>query len=326
MLRSLLERVRALPGVEAASVARAVPLGPGPLLTADTRIEGYAPPGSERLMVSHNDVGDGYFETTGIRLLEGRMFTRADTDGNAPVAIVNEAFRQRFLAGRPAIGARVSQGGGEWLSIVGVVATTRVDDYLEPPHPLVYRPYSVRHAPTALALHVRTHGNPLALTSAVRGAVAEASAGLPFLDPRSMAEFVTIPFYPQKVGATVLAIVGLIALLLAAVGTYGTMAYSVGRRVREIGVRVALGAAAWDVVALVLARAVRLAVAGLCLGVVAAFGVGRLLQSQLVGVSGADPLTFGVVVALLGTVVLLASWLPAQRAARIPPMVALRHE
>jgi putative ABC transport system permease protein len=325
MVHSLLERVRALPGVEAASVARAVPLGPAPLRTAETRIEGYAPPTPDRIMVSHNDVGDGYFETTGIRLLEGRTFTEADTDGNAPVAIVNEAFARRFLAGRPAIGARLSQGG-EWLRIVGVVATTRVDDYLEPPHPLVYRPYSLRHAPSAFALHVRAAGDPLALTAAVRRAFAEAGPELPFLDPRSMAEFVTIPFYPQRLGATVLAVVGVIALLLAAIGTYGTMAYSVSRRVREIGVRVALGAARRDVLALVLGRAVRLAGTGLALGVVAAFGVGRLLQSQLVGVNGADPVTFGVVVMLLGVVALLASFVPAYRAARIPAMVALRHE
>jgi predicted permease len=325
-VRSLLERVRALPGVEAASVARAIPLGPAALATARTRIEGYAPPSSEPVMVSHNDVSDGYFRTTGIKLLEGRTFSEADVANNAPVAVVNEAFARRFLAGRSAIGTRLAQGDGAWLSIVGVVATTRVNDYTEDPHPMVYRPYSARFAPASFALHVRTAGEPLALTPAVRGAFAEISAEMPFLDPRQMAEFVTIPFYPQTVGATVLAVVGVVAVLLAAVGIYGTLAYAVSRRVREIGVRMALGAARGDVLGLVLGRAVRLSVAGLAIGLLAALGLGRVLESQLVGVSGTDPLTFGAVVTLLAAVACLASWLPARQAAHVDPMVALRHE
>lgn len=326
LVRALLERVRALPGVEAASVSRAVPLGPAALSTASTRVEGYVPPASEMVLVAHNDVSDDYFRTTGIRLLEGRVLSDADMSGDAPVAVVNQAFVRRFLAGRSAVGARLSQGGGEWLSIVGVVATTTVNDYTEDPQPLVYRPYSARFAPPAFALHVRTAGQPLALVSALRAAFAEVSAELPFLDPRQMAEFITIPYYPQTVGATVLTAVGLIALLLSAVGVYGTMSYSVGRRVREIGVRVALGAARRHVLALVLGRALRLAASGLAIGLLGAFGLGRLLQSQLVGVSGSDPLTFGPIVALLGAIALLASWVPAWRAARMHPMVALRHE
>jgi predicted permease len=326
LVRALLERVRALPGVEAAAVSRAIPLGPAALSTAETRVEGYAPPASEMVQVGHNDVSDDYFRTTGIRLLEGRVFTDADVGGNAPVAIVNEAFVKRFLAGRAALGARLSQGGGEWLSIVGVVATTKVDEYTEQPRPLVYRPYSARYAPPAFALHVRTGPEPLALSSAVRGAFAEVSAELPFLDPRQMAEFITIPYYPQTVGATVLTAVGLIVLLLAAVGIYGTMAYSVSRRVREIGVRVALGAARRHVLGLVLGRAFRLAATGLAIGLLGALGVGQVLQSQLVGVSGTDPLTFGAIATLLGAIALAASWLPAWRAARLHPMVALRHE
>ena len=326
LVRSLLERVRALPGVEGASVARATPLGPGALAIAETRVDGYVPPSSEPVRVSHNDVSDGYFQTTGIRLLEGRAFSAADMDGNGAVAVVNEAFVRRFLAGRPAIGARVAQGAGDWLSIVGVVATTRVNHYTENDEPMVYRPYSARFAPAAFALHVRTTGDPLALTPAVRAAFVDVNSELPFLDPRQMSEFVTIPMFPQVVGATVLAAVGAIALLLAAVGIYGTLAYSVSRRVREIGVRVALGAARRDVLALVLDRALRLALTGLGIGLAASVGVGRLLESQLVGVSGTDPVTFGGVAVLLGTIAFVASWLPARRAAGVDPMVALRHE
>ncbi len=330
LARSLLERVRALPGVEAAAVARGVPLGPAGLATADTRIAGYAPRPSEIVQVSHNDVTDDYFRATGVRLLEGRTISAADVSQNAPVAVVSEAFVRRYLAGRAAIGSRVAMGGGggDWLSIVGVVATTKVFDYTEDPRPVVYRPYSARFAPAAFTLHVRTAGAlpPFALTSAVRGAFAAVSADLPFLDPRSMADFTTIPYWPQTVGAVMLAGVGGLALLLATVGIYGIMAYTVSRRTREIGVRVALGATRRDVLRLVLGRAVRLAGLGLALGLAAALGVGRLIGTMLYGVSGSDPLTFAATGALLGTVALLASWVPARRAAKVDPLLALRYE
>jgi putative ABC transport system permease protein len=325
MARNLLERTRALPGVATAAIARSVPLGPAGLPAAETRIDGYAPRPDEIVQVAHNDVTDGYFAATGIRLLAGRLIEAADVSGNAPVAVVNEAFVRRYLAGRTAVGATLSQQG-QTLRIVGVVATTKVADYTEQPVPVVYRPYSARFAPAAFSLHVRTAGPPLELVPAVRGAFAEVSAELPFLDPRSMADFTTIPYWPQLVGATMLTGIGALALLLSAVGIYGIMAYTVSRRTREIGVRVALGATRRAVLALVLRRAVRLAGLGLAVGLAGAFGVGRLLGSMLYGVSGSDPLTFAVIAALLGTVALLASWVPARRAARVDPMIALRSE
>jgi hypothetical protein len=245
---------------------------------------------------------------------------------NAPAVVVNEAFVRRYLAGRSAIGARVNMGGEEWLSIVGVVATSKVNDYTEDLLPMVFRPYSARFAPPAFTLHVRAAGDPLALTAVIRGAFAEVSAELPFLDPRSMAEFTTIPYWPQKIGAIMLAAVGTLALLLAAIGIYGVMSYTVSRRTREIGVRVALGAARHDVVGMVVGRAMRLAAWGLGIGLVAALGAGRLLRSQLLGVSPSDPATFAGIAVLLGSVALVASYIPARRAARVGPMVALRYE
>jgi predicted permease len=326
VVRGLLERVRALPGVEAASVARSVVLGPGPISSSGTRIEGYAPRPNENMNVSHNVVSGDYFRTTGIRLIEGRDLSDADVSDNAPVVVVNEAFVRRYLAGRSAIGARVNMGGEEWLSIVGVVATSKVNDYTEDLLPMVFRPYSARFAPPAFTLHVRAAGDPLALTAVIRGAFAEVSAELPFLDPRSMAEFTTIPYWPQKIGAIMLAAVGTLALLLAAIGIYGVMSYTVSRRTREIGVRVALGAARHDVVGMVVGRAMRLAAWGLGIGLVAALGAGRLLRSQLLGVSPSDPATFAGIAVLLGSVALVASYIPARRAARVGPMVALRYE
>jgi predicted permease len=326
LVRSLLERVRALPGVEAASVARSVVLGPSPIANTSTRIEGYAPRPDENMNVGYNTVSGDYFRTTGIRLIEGRGISDADMSGNAPVVVVNEAFVRRYLAGRSAIGARVNVAGDEWLSVVGVVATTKVNLYTETPLPMVYRAYSARFAPGSFTLHVRAAGDPLALTAAIRGAYQEVSAELPVLDPRSMAEFTQIPYSLQKVGATILSAVASLALLLAAIGIYATMAYAVSRRVREIGVRLALGAARADVVRLVLGRSMRLTGIGLLIGLVGAAGVGQALRSQLLGISPRDPITFASVGLLLAAVALLASFVPARRAADVNPLIALRSE
>jgi len=325
-VRDLLRRVRAMPGVEAASVARTVPLGAGAMNTVATRIEGYAPAPDENMSISSNDVAGDWFRTAGVRLLDGRDIGDADVAGNAPVAVVNQAFARKYLAGRSAVGARISAGGDDWLTIVGVVATTKVNDYTEDAVPVVYRPYSVRFAPPGFLLYVRAVGDPLALTGEVRAAFAEAGADLPFLDPRVMAEFTTLPYFPQKLGATLLAAVGVLALLLAAVGIYGVLSYTVSRRTREIGVRVALGAARRHVVGMVVGRALRLAAIGLLLGGGAAFGAARLVRSQLYGISPYDPVTFVAITLLLGGVAAVASWLPARRAAAVDPLVALRCE
>jgi predicted permease len=326
MVRRLLEGIRAVRGVEAVAVARAVVLGPGAVATTPMRIEGYAPAPNENMNISQNVVSGDYFRATGIGVLDGRDISDADVAGNAPVAVVNDAFVRKYLAGRSAIGARVNAAGDEWLTIVGVVATSKYNDYTEAPQPMVFRAYSARSAPPAFTVHVRASGEPLALTPAIRRVFGEVSASLPFLDPRIMAEFNTIPYFPQKVGAIMLAAVGSLALVLAAIGIYGVMSYTVSRRTREIGVRIALGAGRKDVVGLVVTRSVRLTGLGILIGGVAALGVGQVLKSQLYGISPNDPLTFVGITLTLGLIALLASWLPASRAAAVNPLVALRHD
>jgi len=326
MVSRLLDRVRALPGVEAASVARSAVLGPNGLPTSPTRIEGYAPQPDENMNVAQNTVSGDYWRTTGIRLRAGRVFSGADMAQNAPVALVNEAFARRYLAGRGAVGARVNVAGDEWLSVVGVVATSKYNEYEEDPRPVVFRPYSARFAPAFFTLHVRTAGDPMTLTASVRNAFREVGVEMPFLDPGNMADFTSIPYWPHKVGAIMLSGIGILALLLASIGIYATMSYAVSRRVREIGVRLALGAARSHVVRLVLGRTMQLTGFGVLIGLGLALLVGQALRSQLYGISPRDTITFAGVGLLLAAVALVASLVPARRAAGVDPMIALRSE
>jgi predicted permease len=322
----LLERVRAVPGVRSAGIATHVPLGFGGYSSSGTRIEGYTPQPNENTSIGHVTVSGGYFATMGIEVVQGRAIGDADVADDAPVVVVNEQFVRRYLEGREPIGVRINQGGERWLSIVGVVRNVKQAQLTEDPRPTVYRTYGWWFTPGSYTLHVRAEGDPFALAAPLRRAFAATAADLPFLDVRTMAESMGAAILVQRLGATMLAIFGLLALVLAAIGIYGTMAYQVSRRVREIGVRVALGAARTDVISLVLGRAMRLAAAGLALGLVLALVAGKLMSTLLLGISPSDPITFISIGLLLAAVAAMASWLPARRAARVDPMVALRYE
>jgi predicted permease len=326
MLGQLLARVRALPGVEAAGAAVAVPLGFGGQSSSSAEVEGYQPQPNENMSIRLNLATAGYFEAMGIPLFAGRTFREGDERRGARMAIVNEAFAKKYWPGLDPLGRRIDQGGG-WMTVVGVVATGKYNQLTEPPVPMIFQPMGRDRPESDFTLHVRSAaGDPAALTSALRGAFRETSADLPFLDVRTMEQSMQAAIMVQRIGATMLAGFGAMALLLSAVGIYGIMAYTVSQRTREIGVRVALGAASRDVLRLVIGRAMRLSGLGLAIGLAAALGAGRLIQSQLLGVSGSDPVVFGALGLLLGVVALLASWLPARRASRVDPMIALRYE
>ena len=287
--------------------------------------EGYQPQPNENMSIRLNLVGAQYFEAMQIPILAGRSLQDGDERRLARNVVVNEAFAQKYWPGQDPLGRRVDQGSG-WMTVVGVVQTGKYSQISEDPVPLIFQPVGRERAMGDFTLHVRTTGDPLALTGALRRAFEQTSADLPFLDVRTMTESMQAAVFVQKIGAFMLAGFGAMALLLSAIGVYGVMAYTVSQRTREIGVRVALGAGRRDVVGLVIGRAMRLAGLGLGLGLLAALGAGRLLASQLLGVSGSDPLTFASIGVLLGAVALVASWLPARRAARVDPMMALRYE
>jgi ABC-type antimicrobial peptide transport system permease subunit len=232
---------------------------------------------------------------------------------------------QRFFPGGDAVGRRVRQNGDTWFTIVGVVKQGKYGSLTEQPDAVAYMPV-LQEPRSELTLHVRSAGDPKLLTGSLRAAVQSVNADLPVLDVRTMAEHMQASVFSQKLGAVMLAAFGGVALLLSAIGIYGVLSFGVFQRTREIGVRVALGAGRGDVVGSVVGRAMRLVGLGLAIGLAAAFGAAQLLRSQLIGVGPRDPATFAIIAAMLSVVALAAAWLPARRAARIDPMVALRSQ
>ena len=321
----LVDQARGIPGVTSAAVATMVPLGFGGTSSSEMAVQGYEPAGDENMSIEVSRVSDGYFETMGIDLVAGRGITAADRLEGGRVAVVNQAFVSRYLGGKNPIGGSINAGGDDRITIVGVARDGKYHLLNEDPFPLVYFPIEQSWR-DAFTLHLRTRGEPGALVELVRRNFREIDADLPFLDPRTMNEHMGAALFANRLGGWLLAVFGLLALTLSTIGIYSVVAYSVSRRVREIGLRVALGAAKRDVMKLIVGHSMRLVILGLLIGGGLGVGVGQLLRSQLFGISPADPVTFGGIATLLFGVALLASWLPARRAARIDPLVALKSE
>ena len=288
-------------------------------------IQGYETSPDEDVSVEVSRVGSNYFETMGIELVQGRGILTGDRVGSARVAVVNQAFVQRYIPRQNPVGTLFNAGGDEWISIVGVAHDGKYHTLREAPMPLVYLPieHSWSHAFT---LHLRTRQTPAAMIETVRQSFRQVDPDLPFLDPRSMSDHMGAAFFTNRLGGWFLAVFGLLALALSTLGIYSVVAYSVSRRIREIGLRVALGAARRDIMRLVVGHSMRMVLIGLLLGGGLGVVVGQLLRSQLFGISPGDPLTFGAISLLLISVAFLASWLPARRAARIDPLLALKSE
>jgi predicted permease len=320
------QRVRALPGVERAALAYMIPLGGGGW---DTRIfPADRPPaaGDPGLKTDINSVSPGYFETLGMRLVQGRGFTSADRAGTPGVAVINEAIAERLWPGGSPIGKRFRLGpkGDEVLEVVGVVRTARYRSLVEAPRPFFYRPFTQAYQ-SSMTLHVRTGaGDPYAVLPAVRRALDELDRDLPLSRVQTLEQRLGRSVGTQRTAATLVGLYGVLALLLAAVGLYGSMAYSVDRRTREMGVRMALGARATQVRRHVLGQALRVTVGGVVVGLAATVPATRLLRSQLFGVQPADPVTLAGVIIVLAAATLAAAYVPARRATRVDPVTALR--
>ena len=325
-LRQAQERIARLPGVKEVSYAEDVPLGLSMGSWETLNVYGYVPRSSDSMKIYRNLVGPGYFDVMRIPLVAGRDFTGQDDKQSSPVTIVNEAFVRRFLAGREPLGRKFDTWGRDW-TIVGVVKDSRYHQREGSAEPYFYMPFlQSSNASTGVALHIRTAGAPEAMLPAVRQVFAAIDPTITIFGTTSLEDYTSASTFVQKSAATLLSVLGSLALALASLGLYSVVAYSIAQRTHELGVRIALGAQRVDILKLVVGQGMALAAGGVVAGVAAAVGLTRFLASLLFGVSPTDPLTFAVVAALLGAVTLLASYLPARRASRVDPIVALRYE
>ncbi len=320
----LLERVQRLSGVEAVSLATQIALGDG--FGATMRADGYAPRPGEDLGSDFNQIGPDYFGVMQIPLLEGREFGPTDTTTTLPVAIINQTAARRFWPGQSALGRRVIIGRPPYDStrvVVGVVKDSKYRRLTEEVRPAVFTPFFQSYRGD-MTLHVRTTGEPAAMLAAVRREVQALDRSLPLYNTRTLEEQKTRSLYTSRLAAALLTTFGLLALLLAAVGLYGVMAYAVKRRMHEIGIRMALGAQGSDVRRLVMVEGTAIMTIGLLLGLGGALAGTRLVGSFLYGVRPNDPIAFAGAAVLLATVTLLATYLPARHASRIDPLLAIR--
>jgi predicted permease len=317
----LTRRLVALPGVVSASYSSDALLDGG-LWTSGFHIEGQ--PEKSYVDVQTLAAGPDFFETMRIPLVRGRTFQAPDMRAKQEVAVVNEAFVHKFLEPRDAIGMHFGATGTDepQREIVGVVADTKYDDMRKADEPTAYIP--LKNGQLTFAL--RTAGAPGALISAARKTVNDVDENLPVFGVRTQTQTIDRLLVNQRLVARLSSLFGLLGLLLACIGLYGLLSYEVARRTREIGIRAALGAQRRDVLRLVIRQGLVLIVVGLVAGVVAAYGATRFLQSLLFGVRATDPLTFAAVCGLLVIVGVLACYIPARRATRVDPMVALRYE
>jgi predicted permease len=318
----LLGRVASLPGVRAASLAASTPLGLD-YSRKGVSVEGYTPRPGEDMEFGANIVGPGYFDVMHIVLDRGREFTQRDRDGSLAVAIVNQSFARRFWPGEDPVGKRI-RIGDRLREVVGVARDSRIRSLSESSTPYFYLPFLQYYQPN-MTLEVRTALDPTAIIPAVRSEIAELDRDLP-VQAGTMEEALGLSLLPQRAGATLLGVFSVLGLVLASIGLYGVVAYAVAQRTRELGIRVALGAEASDVYRVILGHGAKLTMLGLAIGIGAALLLARLASGVLFGVSPVDPLTLGSVAVILAVVALAASYVPARRATRVDPLVALREE
>ncbi len=336
--RRLAERIESAPSVTEVAYSDGVPLSFEPSWWEELKIEGYAPPPDENMSIFRNVISPGYLPLMHISMVDGRNFTEQDNEQGPLVMIVNQAFARHFFAGRSPIGHMV-HGWGKWFRIVGVAKDSKYHYLSETTPPYFYVSFrQVYREDMNLAFYVRTRGEPDSILSMLRAQTHDLDPNVTVFDAAPLKEYIGASLYPQKVAASLMAIMGGLALLLAAVGLYSAMAYSVAQRTQEIGVRMALGARPARVLLMVVRQGLSLTAFGLVAGVALAWFLARLAanvsatnssmganQKVLQG-NASDPLIYVAAILFLSAVAALAAYFPARRAASVEPMEALRSE
>jgi predicted permease len=323
--RRTIEAMTALPGVTAAAFGSRLPLGMGGNSSMGVGIDGYVPRENEEVVISYSTVGPRYFDTLSIPVLQGREYTDADTATSPNVIVISEAMARRYWPEGQALGGRI-RIGKDVAEVVGIVADSKYSSINETPRPQLFLPIN-RYQVSTLRLFVRTSGNPAPLVAEVRNAIRTLDPSLPVYDARTMNEHMQVAVFAQRMAADLLGAMGILAVLLAAIGLYGVMAYAVSQRTQEMGIRLALGASPSALLGMVVGQGMKLTSIGLAIGLalaLGAFGSIGAVRTLLPGISPLDPITFIAVPLLLAAIAFLATWIPARRAGRVDPVVALR--
>jgi len=327
--RELTGRVSALPGVEAAGATLSLPLGGSDFDVGRSFIpEGRPLVPEESLQTDYFVATPDYFKTMRIPVKTGRSFTDRDTADTPPVVVVNESIARRVFAGEDPIGKRITVWRDEKFAreIIGVIGDVKSSRLEEETGYQIYVPHAQDAGWGTLSLAVRTKGEPEALTSPVRGAILSIDKNQPAYDIKTMTDVFSASVANTRLVVSLFGVFSMLALLLASIGIYGVIAYSVAQRTHEIGIRLAVGAQTRDVLKMIITQGMTLALIGAGLGLAGAFAVTRVMRSLLYGVSATDPLIFIGVLLLLMLVALLACYIPARRATKVDPLIALRYE
>jgi predicted permease len=323
--RRAVEAVSALPGVTAVAFGSRMPVGFGGNNSMGVTIEGYVPRENEEVVIAYSTVGARYFEAMGIAVRQGREYNDTDTAESPRTVVINESMAKRYWPQGNALGSRI-QMSQNTHEVIGIVADSKYSSINERPLAQLFYPMA-RNEVSTLRMFVRTNGDPAPLVADVRNAIRGLDPALPVYDARTVTEHMQVAVFAQRMAANLLGAMGVLALLLASIGLYGVMSYAVSQRTQEMGIRLALGASPSALLAMIVRQGMTLTTVGLVIGLalaLGAFGSIGAVRTLLPGISPLDPLTFVAVPVVLGLIALLATWVPARRAGKVDPIVALR--
>lgn len=326
--RRTIEAMTALPRVQSAAFGSRLPLGMGGSNSTSVTVDGYVPRENEELVINYITVGPRYFATMSIPVRQGREYADTDTPDSPNVIVINESMARRYWKDGHALGGTVRMGAQNVLEVVGIVADSKYGSINEKPLPQIFLSMN-RFQTSTLRLFVKASGDPASMVAETRNALRALDATLPVYDARTMNEHMLGAVFAQKMAANLLGAMGVLALLLAAIGLYGVMAYAVSQRTQELGIRLALGASPGSLLNMIVGQGMKLTSIGMVIGLALAFGAfGSIgaVRTLLPGISPLDPVTFVAVPVTLGLIALLATWIPGRRAGKVDPLVALRYE